>query len=71
MAVHRRADLDLKLRKGALCLRVKARGRDLGGADSTHLGVTLRVGAGSSADCWSALALACQVASGGDKLSCR
>jgi hypothetical protein len=63
-------DLELKLSKGALRLRVKARDRSLASADSTHLGVTLRVGAGTNVDCWNALALACQLGSGGDKLTC-
>jgi thrombospondin type 3 repeat protein len=63
--------VDIQLRQGQLRVRIRAHGTDLSGADSNHLGVTLRVGSGTSAACWSALTATCEVRRGGATLRCR
>ena len=63
--------LDLRLRNGEMRLRAKARDGSLPAVETTTLGATLRIGSGATADCWSALAISCQVRSNGSALKCR
>ena len=61
----------LKRRRGELAVKITARERDLSGAGDDHLAIGLRVGSGTTADCWNAVSRACSVAAGGDRLVCR
>jgi hypothetical protein len=63
--------VELKARGGELRLKASGRNHDLSGAGGSHLAVSLRVGAGGSADCWNALVTSCVSEKSGDTLSCR
>ena len=53
-----------------LMLLVKARDRDLSGADDDHVAVGLRIGSAGTADCWGALFTGCTT-KGNGVLDCR
>jgi hypothetical protein len=61
----------VRLAAGRLLVLVRARDRDLSGADADHLAVALRIGSLATADCWNALFTGCVVRAGGNTLVCR
>ncbi|MGD0949656.1 MAG: thrombospondin type 3 repeat-containing protein [Candidatus Binatia bacterium] len=63
--------VDIRLRGGQLTVTITARGHDLSAAKSrTHLGLTLRVGSGTAANCWNSLTTNCRLLYGGNTLRC-
>jgi glucose/arabinose dehydrogenase len=63
--------LSIRVVGGRLQLVVKAKDRDLTGADADHIGVSLRVGSLGTADCWDVVFPSCTSAAGGATLVCR
>lgn len=63
------SQLKLQRTQGTLRLKMKARDRDLSGADRTAVGVSLRIGSGAGADCWDLAIDRCTLSSG--KLICK
>ncbi|MFQ5479240.1 MAG: hypothetical protein ACE5E4_11560, partial [Candidatus Binatia bacterium] len=61
----------LSLKNGEYSLRAKARHGDYSAADSDHVTVALRIGTGTSADCWTSRIAGCDSLRAGALLKCR